>query len=76
MLSLLKKYKQWLACFLAGLLCVVFSSVVFAQETLVSNAPSANVTNAQEQNEYQINYGSVANDHSEPNFYGNSVEIL
>jgi hypothetical protein len=64
MLSLLKKYRQWLVCFFASLLCVVFSSVVFAQK-----APAFdNVANTQQQPSFANNY-DFPDSHQEPNFY-------
>jgi hypothetical protein len=64
MLSLLKKYRQWLAYFFAGLLCVVFSSVVFAEK-----APAFdNVVKTQKQTSFENNYDFPAS-HQEPNFY-------
>ena len=62
MIRLLKKYQQWLVCFFASLLLVIFSSVVFAQEAPTSNAPSVNVA------PLNLNYDFPAS-HSEPNFY-------
>lgn len=68
MIRLLHKYQQWLLCFFASLLLVVFSSVVFAQEAPTSNVPSVNVANAPQQDVHPDYYGFVAS-HLEPNFY-------
>jgi hypothetical protein len=63
MIRLLQKYQQWLVCFFASLLLVVFSSVVFAQEATVSaSEPSVDVTNA------NANYAAALT-HGEGNFY-------
>jgi hypothetical protein len=68
MIRLLQKYKKWLACFLASLLCVVFSSVVIAQEPATSNSQTADVANTSEIDIDRANYNAAAS-HSEPNFY-------
>lgn len=66
MIRLLQKYQQWLVCFFASLLLVVFSSVIFAQQApaQISNVPS-NVANLDQHPEYD---GFVAS-HLEPNYY-------
>lgn len=68
MIRLLQKYQQWLVCFFASLLLVVFSSVVFAEEGTTSNIRSVDVVNAQMQN-VQSDYYDFVNTHMEPNFY-------
>jgi hypothetical protein len=66
MFKLLQKYKQWLVCFLAGLLLVVLPSVVFAQEAPASTTV-ANVTITSPQSGIEIQ--GFVNSHLEPNFY-------
>ncbi len=68
MISLLQKYKQWLACFLAGLLCVLFSSTAFAKQPQVSTSIDVAVA-LQQQESLESSYARFAASHLEPNFY-------
>ena len=64
MIRLLQKYQQWLVCFLASLLLVVFSSVVFAQEAPTSTVIN-DVANTSELND---NY-AFPDSHQQSNYY-------
>ncbi|BDA66737.1 hypothetical protein RIVM261_055300 [Rivularia sp. IAM M-261] len=66
-MKLLQKYKQWLVCFLAGLLLVVLPSVVFAQKAPASTFGVG--VNTAIQQPAGADYQEFANSHLERSFY-------
>lgn len=77
MISLLKKYKQWLACFLAGFMCVILSSAVFAQQApSVSGFSSEEIGNTALNPSAPVDYVGFVESHLEANFYGDQVVPL